>query len=54
VEEKEVLDLVETKSIRFCLGEMEDKNRGCSQRRQVKDIFALVAHSRNRLSCKKK
>jgi hypothetical protein len=51
--EKEVVDLVETESIKFCLGgwkiKVENVPRGL-----IKDIFASVAHSRSRLSCKKR
>jgi hypothetical protein len=53
VEEK-VVDLMETRSIKFRPGETEGKGGGCSQRGPIKDIFALVVCSRSRLSCRKR
>jgi hypothetical protein len=34
--EEDVVDLVETKSNKFCLGGMENKGGGCSQRSRLK------------------
>jgi hypothetical protein len=48
--EEEVVDLVETKSIKFRLKRIEGKGRGCSQGGRIK----ILARSRSRLSCKKR
>jgi hypothetical protein len=54
VVEEEVVDLVETKSTKSRPEGTGDRGRECSQRGPIKDIFAVVAHSRSGIFSKKR
>jgi hypothetical protein len=47
VVEEEVVEFVETESIKICPGGMDGRGGGCSQRGPIKDIFAAVVCFRN-------
>jgi hypothetical protein len=51
---EEVINLVETKSTKIRPGWMEGRGGECSQKGPIKDIFAALAGSRNRIFSKKR